>query len=214
MAEYAKILRWTKSDAVYGLKTNIQLPSSASVGTTGGFINFYLGVYGSNTNYECGLSTNYTEALNGKWHWFWNTGAANDGGAFNLAAGSTVPIELSVNSSNKLDFKVNGTVVKTFSGATGTFGSLTSARLVVEACDRSFTTIPNPLPNWNTLHNQVVCSGISFRNSAGAWTVLSSANSTPPSSTTFWPDGYAHTGTPADYTKVVSTGQLIASLKR
>ncbi len=30
MEEYAKVLRWSKDEAVYGLRTNIQLPKSAA----------------------------------------------------------------------------------------------------------------------------------------------------------------------------------------
>lgn len=194
------------------LRFRLKLRLAAPTAT--GFINFYLAVIGSSTGYECGLSTYKSKADEDKWHWFWNTGSANDGGSYNIAGSAAVPVELSINASKTLNFKVNGTVVKTFVGATGTFSSLTSARLIIAACDQDFgSNVPSPLPNWNTLHYQVTCSNIQYRNSSGTWVTISGS----PDPTEFWPTpsaSHPHTGTPADYTRSVSTGKIIASLKR
>ncbi|WP_110931155.1 hypothetical protein [Paenibacillus bouchesdurhonensis] len=213
MEEYAKILRWSTDKAVYGLKTTIQLPKTATFEKNVGFINFYLGVYGANVHYECGLSTKPAETANDYWHWFWNTGFSNDGGPWMIKGGATIPIELSMNCDNQLEFKVAGEVVKTFYAEAEPFGALTNARLVVAACDQKFESIPDPLPEWATRHDAVICDCFSFRDSCGTWVTMSSLNSNPPTSTIFWPTGHEHTGTTADYTTILSVGRIIASLK-
>lgn len=212
MEEYAKVLRWSTDVGVYGLRTTIQLPKSATFEKNVGFINFYLGVFGANVHYECGLSTKPAEAANDNWHWFWNTGFANDGGPWMIKGGSVVPIELSLNCDGQLEFKVAGEVVKTFLAEDEPFGALTTARLVVAACDQKFEIVPDPLPEWTTRHDAVVCDCFSYKDSSGTWTTLSAANSSPPEATIFWPTGYDHTGTPADYTTAISAGKIIATL--
>lgn len=215
MAEYAKILRWNFGSPVYGLRTTITTPTDGHIGQNSGFINFYLGAYGSGTGYECGISANRPQLNdNNRWHWFWNTTVnQNDGGPYNIAGGSNVTIELSINpSTSLLEYKVNGTVVRTFAGGTGSFTTLTNARLIVAACDRSFTTVPNPLPAWGTEHLQVVCSNFSYRNASGNWVAMTSSNSTRPSTTEKWPNNN-HVGVPQNYTIQFIGNNLYASLK-
>ncbi|GIO38266.1 hypothetical protein J41TS12_31270 [Paenibacillus antibioticophila] len=245
LTEYAKVLRWyVPSSGVTGLRTTITLPGTDSNGFSSqiggsngsGFINFYLaGDAGKVTlpdgrivtgHYECGLSQSFAEALkkDKRWHWFYTEGyIGDDGGEYALSPGTTWPIELSISNSNLLVYKVNGVVTKQFT--TGPYTSLSNARLVVAACDKVYPSeqaVPTPLDNWNTLHNQVTCANIQYRNTSGNWITCTPSNSTPPTSfgtgkasdELHWPKGKTHVGTPKSYIMQISNGQLIASLKR
>lgn len=236
--EYAKILRWyAPTSGVTGMKTSITIPSKYNStnnvvigGSRGnGFINFYIAADGADHHVECGLSTNWAnQQVN--WHYFWtDADKGSDGGNWVIAPGSTIPIELSINSSKTaIDFKVNGIIAKSF---TGTFSSipatLTQVRLVIAACDQMFVkkdsagnvipdTVPSPLPSWKTYHNQVICSNIQYRNTSNTWITCTSSNSTPPTTDLHWPvpsASHLHTGSPLNYIREVSAGQVIASLK-
>ncbi|WP_230202433.1 hypothetical protein [Paenibacillus ihumii] len=129
-----------------------------------------------------------------------------------IKGGTTVPIELSLNGDHQLEYKVAGEVVKTFLAEEEPIDSLTNARLVVAACDQKFEVVPDPLPEWTTRHDVVICDHFSYRDSCGKWIMMSSLNSSPPTSTIFWPTGYEHTGTPADYTTTLSAGKITAAL--
>lgn len=249
--EYAKIIRWyaPKTIDVTGMKTTMTLPSSGGtqiVGNKGnGFINFYLAADGTAANgvithIESGLSTNY-EKQGSKWHWFY-TGGGGGGGLYDINPGSTISLELSINAAKTgFNFIVNGVTRGTFPVAGIT--KLTNVRLVVGACGNKYQryaadgitiipepeTVPNPLPAWDTLHYQVTCSNIQYRNATGTWVTCTSTNSHPPTTGLYnkdtnpygevhWPiqNGvvFPHQGTPMYYTTNVSSGLLQASLKK
>lgn len=170
--EYAKLVRWyPPASGVTGIKTTITIPSDGNTAILGrhgnGFINFYLAADGAGHHLECGVSTSY-QHQGKKWHWFYTWADVDSGGdpTWSFRPGQVVPIELSINSSKTaIDYIVNGQVVKSFPGKLTT---LTNTRLVVAACDQNFPAngVPKPLPEWNTTHNQVVCSNFQYRNTS------------------------------------------------
>ncbi|URJ47332.1 hypothetical protein MF628_001957 [Paenibacillus polymyxa] len=220
--EYAKLLRWTALNSVRGMKATVTLPSPASStrcgGPGNGFINYYLGMSFGKLSYECGISTAPGQADKDKWHWFSNT---NDGEGFiggtwgEFHAGSTIDIMLELNGT-KLTYSVNGQPKRTYSKSFT--GNLSEGRVVIAACHADYKgqTIPNPLPTWDVAHNQVTVSNIQYKNVNNSWISFNSSNSTPPSSTTKWPEGRAHHGTPQDYSLSVQPGSslMYASLKK
>lgn len=208
--EYAKVIRWFAPTSVssYGIRMNVTLPSAATIGgkNGNGFINFYLAASGV----EAGLSSSVGQVVNNNWHWFCNGGSGDDG-LYTFKAGQTHSIELSVNSSKQLAFYVDGSVKRTIGSG---YGALADTRMIIAACDQDFNkTPPSPLPAWNTTHNQVVCSDIQYRNASGNWVTFTNQ----PNATDTFPvpkASHPHTGTPQDYVRVVSSGQIIASLKK
>jgi hypothetical protein len=235
--EYAKVLRWyAPSSGVTGMRTTITLPtkynSTDSVVMKGrkgnGFVNFYIAADGAGHHVECGLSINY-ENRQGNWHYFWTDGGSGTagGGDWVIAPGSTVPIEVSINSSKTaIDFKVNGVTAKSFTGTFSDPATLSNVRLVIASCDQNFVKLENgkvvpdivpvPLPDWTLLHNQVTCSNIQYRNTSNTWVTCTSTNSSPPTEELHWPipsASHPHQGEPFNFIKQISSGQLIASLK-
>lgn len=214
--EYAKIIRWYPQQTVYGIRMNVTLPTpnnnkaAAKIGgrNGNGFINFYLAGLGV----EAGLSTDVNNASLDNWHWFCNGGSGSNG-AYTFLSGQTHSIELSM-SGTLINFKVDGEVKRTITQNTKSVSqTLNDARVIVAACDQDYpSTPPKPLDPWNTTMNQVVCSNVQYRNAAGNWVTFS----TQPNATAYFPDlpGYPHVGTPQDFVRVVSSGQLIASLKK
>lgn len=204
--EYAKIIRWYPQQTAYGIRMNVTLPSAAQIGgrNGNGFVNFYLAASGV----EAGLSSGIRQVIKNKYHWFCNGGTGSDGD-YDYLGGQTHSIEMSL-TGKQINFKVDGVVKRTISSSSDT---LIDARVIVAACDQDYNaTPPKPLDPWNTTMNQVVCSNIQYRNAAGNWVTFS----TQPNATAYFPElpGYPHVGTPQDFVRVVSSGQLIASLKK
>ncbi|MCL9663608.1 hypothetical protein L2089_23430, partial [Paenibacillus hunanensis] len=110
--------------------------------------------------------------------------------------------------------KVDGEVKRTITQSSKSVSkTLNDARVIVAACDQNYpSTPPKPLDPWSTTMNQVVCSNVQYRNAAGNWVTFS----TQPDATAYFPalPNYPHVGTPQDFVRVVSSGQLIASLKK
>lgn len=204
--EYAKIIRWKPQQTVYGIRMNVTLPTAARIGgrNGNGFFNFYLG----GSDVEAGLSSSVTQVNLNNWHWFCNS--KNPGtGDYVYKGGDTHTIELSM-SGKQVNFKVDGTVKRTTDSENN---NLTNPRMIIAACDQDYNaTPPKPLDPWNTTMNQVICSNIEYRNASGNWVTFS----TQPDATDTFPalSGYPHVGTPQDFVRVVSSGKIIASLKK
>lgn len=226
--EYAKLITSYVPGTIYGIRTVVTIPSETWIGwkvpTNGnGFLDAYLSLDRGALHYECGLSqaaghaTHY--GLNDNpgdsmWHYMWAAGSEGSGGSqYTLAPGRQVPIELSMNNSNQLVYKVDNNTVTTFQASPD---PITNARLVIGACEQDFgdpsSIPPSPLTTWGTFTNQIACTNFAYQTTrGGSWTLFNTVNNF---NRVYWPQGSTHATTPNDFEVVPGNGSLIASLKQ
>ncbi|MEB2282919.1 hypothetical protein LAV73_23660 [Lysinibacillus xylanilyticus] len=235
--EYAKLLTSYIPGKIYGLRAVVTIPSKTWIAYNvknrgNGFLDAYLSLdrnkNGNSYHYECGLSQIVGHASvwgelgkpgDGKWHSMYAApnGQSDNSHPYDLAPGSDVPIELSINAKGGLDFIVNYGVKKTFTdGSLTTSDGITNARVVIGACDQDYNSVSNipgnPLTAWGTFTNQIVMKNIAYQTArGGAWTLF---DPTGKVNEVFWPVNYTHQTTPQRFNYVTSNGNLTASLKK
>ncbi|MBQ0140469.1 MAG: hypothetical protein KBT36_14390 [Kurthia sp.] len=184
--EYAKLVKIkTDNFSDRGFKATLTLPSSKTLTGTFDYINFYCGI----ESYECGISCKDQNAWkeNGvlKWRIFAN--GENDSTypvSQLFADGATVTISLEKNAQNLVEFRVNGSLVRTFKTPLTTLTN--SARLVFASYQASGYT--PPLKTWGVKHNQVRGYEMKYKNSSNNWVPFTSGNKV---ATEEWPLGVA-----------------------
>ena len=207
--EYAKLVK-SKTDNLSdrGFQAKIKLPSSKTLPRVYDYINFYCGI----DSYECGLSCKDNSAWKQggvlKWRVFANGNGATTYGSTLYADGSTVKISLELDTSNKVVYKVNDVVIKTF--ATPLNNITNSARLIFGALQ--YTGYTPPLKVWDVKHNQVYASEMKYKNSSNNWIAFTNGSKVtteewPPGVPT--PDGRKYTVDKAS----IGSSKLYASLK-
>lgn len=229
--EYSKILRWNVTQASRGMQANITLPSAGSVKVPvyGGFVTAYVAIKYGGYSYECGLSIDNLHYQNDQWHWTSATSdnlesSKQDGTWGQFHGGDTVSLKLTLddavqaNGKKKLRFYVNSTLVRTFVRDFEASDTLSEARLIIAANNQTYpdaASVPNPLPAWGVLHNQITASNLMHKNTSNTWVAVTSSNSTPPAATEKNPSNRVHQGTPLDYTMTVlpASSTIYASLK-
>lgn len=206
--EYAKLVKIkTNNVSDKGFKAKLQLPSSKTLTGPYDYINFYCGL----ESYECGISVkdNSDWKENGvlKWRAFANgEGGTTYGPKF--SDGATVTISLEKNAQNKMEFRVNDSLVKTFEKPLTTVQN--SARLILAAYQATGYT--PPLKPFNVKHNQVRAYEMKYKNSSNNWVAFTSGSNV---TTEEWPLGV---GTPdgkvynLDKTSI-GNAEVYASLK-
>ncbi|MCL9662181.1 hypothetical protein L2089_15915 [Paenibacillus hunanensis] len=217
--EYAKIVRIPTANSCKGFSTDIKLPSSFTFGSSGGFINFYVGF----DDYECGISTASGQS---GWRWFANSGAVEGtdaGGNFgDYANGQSVNIRLEsildpAGSGNyKVAFFVNNVRKHVFSPSFVATSNFANGRVVLGAAQQTWNAnqVPATMPTWYIAHNQVTTSNTRYKNVNGTWVTLNASNSTPVTAHT--PSNRTHPS-PVDYTvsnASFSSGYYYASLNK
>lgn len=229
--EYAKLITGPVSGTIYGLRAVVTIPSESWIGwkvkTRGnGFLDAYLSLdRGTKSHYECGLSQGAAHAthygLNDRdgdslWHYM---GAAGDEGTissgYSLAPGRQVPIELSINSSDQLVYKVDNNTVKTYKAITNT--PITNARVVIGICEEDYNDPANipqsPLTKWGTFTNQIAMRNIAYQaTKGGTWNLVNYTGNK--FKRVYWPPGFDHQTVPQDIVVSAGNGSLIASLKK
>ncbi|OBZ16339.1 hypothetical protein A8L34_27050 [Bacillus sp. FJAT-27264] len=185
MAEYAKLVK-IKTDNVSdkGFKATLQLPSSKTLPGSYDYINFYVGL----GTYECGISCkdqpDWKENGVLKWRAFANGESNTSYGPNKYSDGAIVTISLERNAQNKVEFRVNNSLVKTFDKALTSYTN--SARLILAAYQATGAT--PPLAPWNVKHNQVRAYEMKYKNSSDTWIAFTSGSKV---TTEEWPLGVA-----------------------
>jgi hypothetical protein len=136
-----------------------------------------------------------------------------DGCTYNFSPGQQIPIELSINSDNTMDFIVNYNIVKTFKASTY---AITNARLVIGACEQNYlyeSSVPaSPLTAWGTFHTQIACTNFAYQTQkGGAWTLFNTTNNF---NRVYWPTQSTQNTNPQQFIIATGNGSLIASLKK
>lgn len=86
--------------------------------------------------------------------------------------GATVTIQLEKNAQNKVEFRVNGNLVRTFSNPLNNVTN--SARLII-ASYQGTGYLP-PLDAWQLSHNQVRAYQMQYKNSSNNWVYFTNSN--------------------------------------
>ncbi|MCD1257929.1 hypothetical protein B5M42_003615 [Paenibacillus athensensis] len=175
--QYAKFAKIQVNSPGRGMQTSLTLPSSYTIGSSGGYIHFYVGL----GDYECGISTDYGTS---GWRWFASSGAVTGtdagGTVGEFAQRDTVNIKLTLDDTdNKAKFYVNGALKHTFSPSYTSSTAFDNCRLILGALTTTFSTVPDPLPAWQVFHDQVTASGLMYKNANRAWLNIKAANATP-----------------------------------
>ncbi|MEK5586628.1 hypothetical protein MKZ21_30685 [Paenibacillus sp. FSL P2-0536] len=229
--EYSKILRWNVTGASRGMQATITLPSADSVQISryGGFVTAYVAIKFGGYSYECGLSTDINHYKLNQWHWTSATSddepSRLDGDWGQFHSGDTVNLKLTIDDVvqngykfKKLRFYVNSNLVRTFVRDFASTDNFNEARLIIAANHETYESeaqVPNPLPAWGVVHNQIVASGLMHKNTSNTWVAVNSSNSTPPSATEKNPSNRQHQGVPLNYTMTVlpASSMIYAALK-
>lgn len=171
LTEYAKIVR-IKTDNLSdrGFRAKITLPNSKTLPRIWDYINFYVGIHG----YECGLSCrdqpDWKENGVLKWRVFANgEGSTTYGNKYTDS--STVAISIELNDQNKVVYKVNDVVVRTFNDPVTKIEN--SARLVFASYQS--TGVDNLLP-WTVFHNQVRAFEMKYKTSSNTWVAFTNGS--------------------------------------
>ncbi|AGL03309.1 hypothetical protein [Desulfoscipio gibsoniae] len=168
--EYAKLVKIkTGNLADKGFQAKITLPSGSPAKTLPriwDYINFYVGI----GMYECGLSCRDQNdwKQNGvlKWRVFANGEGSTIYGSL-YADGTTVKISIERDSQDKVVFKVNDSVFRTFANTLPSGSYSNEARLIIASYQDTGVAIP--LATWSVKHNQVFASEMKYKNSANTW---------------------------------------------
>lgn len=163
--EYAKLVKIkTVGTSARGFKAKLTLPSSKTLPRQDDYINFYVGL----NSYECGVSVkNKADWIqNGvlKWRGFMNgEGATTYNGSF--FDGATCTIALELNAQNKVEFRINDVLVRTFTNPVSSI--VNPARLIIASYQSTGYT--PPLEPWDVKHDQVRAFEMKYKTSSGTW---------------------------------------------
>lgn len=182
--EYAKLVKIkTNNLNDKGFKAKLTLPSSKTLPREWDYINFYVGI----GPYECGMScrnqADWKENGVLKWRAFANgEGVVTYGNLY--ADGATVTISIERNAQNKIEFRVNDVVMKTFNN---TVTSVTNSARLIFASYQSTGYTP-PLDPWDVEHYQVRAYEMKYKNSSDTWVAFTDGSKV---TTEEWPLGVA-----------------------
>lgn len=186
--EYAKLVR-IKTDNLTdrGFKAKLKLPSSKTLPRIWDYINFYVGING----YECGISIADRPEFKPNGTWKWRIFANGEGSTKNgvnsadfFNDGDIVTLSIELNEQNKVVFKVNDVVFRSFNNTVTDV--VNSARLVIATNqDTGYTP---PLKQWSVFHDQVRAYEMKYKNSSNNWVAFTMGNKVQ---TEEWPLGVA-----------------------